>query len=272
MAPEPTGLYSFGGRSFVLGTEVSCVYRQGGRGRRVHVLLFAPDFTAVDKLCRALAIRGSNLESDGRPTLGLSARDLTDLAMDIDPRCLVIPAHVWTPWFGLYGSKSGVRQPGRVFPGHDPLYPRCGNRAFQRPGDELEHGRVVRQVHRVLFRCSLSGENRERANRLRGRSQLFRSCRGVGAAKGCLLRGVLPRGRQVPLQRATANVVCLCHPKRRPVTGTVARFAIVPLLWGCCTGSRSCPKGRAQSAEDRTALSTGNSAVHSSSDWCRWWT
>ena len=107
LEPEPTGLYSFGGRSFVLGTEVSCVYRQGGRGRRVHVLLFAPDFTVVDKLCRALAIGGSNLESDGRPTLGLSARDLTDLAMDIDPRCLVIPAHVWTPWFGLYGSKSG---------------------------------------------------------------------------------------------------------------------------------------------------------------------
>ena len=107
MAPEPNGLYSFGGRSFVLGTEVSCVYRQGGRGRRVHILLFAPDFTAADKLCRALAVGGSNLESDGRPTLTLSARDLTALVMDIDPRCLVVPAHVWTPWFGLYGSKSG---------------------------------------------------------------------------------------------------------------------------------------------------------------------
>ena len=83
------------------------MYRQGGRGRRVHILLFAPDFTVVDKLCRALAVGGSNLESDGRPTLALSARDLTALVMDIDPRCLVVPAHVWTPWFGLYGSKSG---------------------------------------------------------------------------------------------------------------------------------------------------------------------
>ena len=107
LTPEPNGLYSFGGRSFVLGTEVSCVYRQGGRGRRVHILLFAPDFAAVDKLCRALVVGGSNLESDGRPTLALSARDLTALVMDIDPRCLVVPAHVWTPWFGLYGSKSG---------------------------------------------------------------------------------------------------------------------------------------------------------------------
>jgi uncharacterized protein (TIGR00375 family) len=107
LVPVSPGLYRYGGVSFVLGTEVSCVYKQGGRSRRVHLLLFAPDFATVDKLCSAFYNLDAKLESDGRPTLRMSARDLTALALDIDPQCMVIPAHVWTPWFGLFGSKSG---------------------------------------------------------------------------------------------------------------------------------------------------------------------
>ena len=99
------GLYQFGGINFVLGTEISCVYRQGGQGRRVHLLVFAPDFKSVGLLCWSLADAGAKLESDGRPSVSLSARDLTALAIDLD--CMVIPAHVWTPWYGMYGSKSG---------------------------------------------------------------------------------------------------------------------------------------------------------------------
>ena len=105
--PVSPGLYRFGGVSFVLGTEVSCVYKQGGRSRRVHMLLFAPDFATVAELCTAFSKAGAKLESDGRPTLPMSARDLTALALDINHQCMVIPAHVWTPWFGLFGSKSG---------------------------------------------------------------------------------------------------------------------------------------------------------------------
>ena len=100
------GLYSFQGTNFVLGTEVSCVYRQEERQRRVHVLLFLPDMPSVARLNSELA-RFGKLERDGRPTLKLSARDLTELALGVNPKCLVIPAHVWTPWYGLYGSKSG---------------------------------------------------------------------------------------------------------------------------------------------------------------------
>ena len=100
------GLYRFQGTNFVLGTEVSCVYRQEERQRRVHVLLFLPDMSSVARLNSELA-RFGKLESDGRPTLKLSARDLTELALGVNPKCLVIPAHVWTPWYGLYGSKSG---------------------------------------------------------------------------------------------------------------------------------------------------------------------
>jgi PHP family Zn ribbon phosphoesterase len=91
---------------FVLGTEVSCVYRQAGRARRVHLLVLAPDLDAAARLAAALAPWG-NLESDGRPTLRLSARDLTALALEIHPDCIIIPAHIWTPWYGVYGSKSG---------------------------------------------------------------------------------------------------------------------------------------------------------------------
>ena len=94
------------GGKFILGTEISCVWKQHGRGRRVHLLVLAPGFDAVDAICEELA-RLQRLESDGRPILKLSARDLADIAWTASDRCVVIPAHVWTPWYGLYGSKSG---------------------------------------------------------------------------------------------------------------------------------------------------------------------
>ena len=100
------GIYRFQGVSFVLGTEVSCVYRQAGHQRRIHVLLFLPNMSSAARLDSQLAKFGK-MEGDGRPTLRLSARDLTELALNVNPECLVIPAHVWTPWYGLYGSKSG---------------------------------------------------------------------------------------------------------------------------------------------------------------------
>ena len=107
LAPSAPGIFEFNGVQFVLGTEVSCVYRQGGKGRKVHILLLAPDFDTVDRINLALADGKNKLESDGRPTLRMSARDLTALALDASPECIVIPAHVWTPWFGVFGSKSG---------------------------------------------------------------------------------------------------------------------------------------------------------------------
>ena len=91
---------------FVLGTEVSCVYPQGGRTRRIHLLVLAPDFAAADGLREAFAPFGA-LDSDGRPTLRLSGRDLAEAALTVSPRCEVVPAHAWTPWYGVYGSKGG---------------------------------------------------------------------------------------------------------------------------------------------------------------------
>lgn len=90
----------------ILGTEVSCIYPQDGRSHRVHLLLFAPSFDVVHKLCGAFAAFGS-LRADGRPMLKMSSHDVLATALDIDDRCVVIPAHAWTPWYAMYGSKSG---------------------------------------------------------------------------------------------------------------------------------------------------------------------
>ncbi len=100
------GLFEYDGVLFILGTEVNCIAEQDGRSRRVHILLFAPSFQTMEHINTALAGRGA-LSSDGRPILHISPRDLLRILLDIDSRCLLIPAHLWTPWYGLYGSKSG---------------------------------------------------------------------------------------------------------------------------------------------------------------------
>ena len=99
-------LRSGAGPRLVLGGELSCVYGQGGRTRRVHLLVFAPSFEAVRRLSSALAPYGA-LRSDGRPTLALSCRDTVELVLSADERCEVLPAHAWTPWFGALGSRGG---------------------------------------------------------------------------------------------------------------------------------------------------------------------
>ena len=91
---------------FVLGTEVNCNGQQGGRNRRVHMLVFAPSLEVVERINVRLSKHGI-LTGDGRPALHLTPRELLELLLDIDERSFVIPAHVWTPWFGIYGSKSG---------------------------------------------------------------------------------------------------------------------------------------------------------------------
>ncbi len=103
---EGDGLYSYGGVRFVPGTEISCVYKQGGRTRRIHVLALMPTLDAAADLTHRLSEHGK-LANDGRPTVSLSARDLLDLALDCDPESIVIPAHAWTPWYGVYGSRGG---------------------------------------------------------------------------------------------------------------------------------------------------------------------
>ncbi|MGB7295932.1 MAG: endonuclease Q family protein, partial [Candidatus Aminicenantales bacterium] len=91
---------------FILSTEISFIYSKKGRVRKIHLLLLAPDFESVEKINNRLAGLG-NLRSDGRPILGLDARPFVRIVADLCPRCVVIPSHIWTPWFSLFGSNSG---------------------------------------------------------------------------------------------------------------------------------------------------------------------
>ncbi len=92
---------------FILGTEVACIYSQGGKTRRLHLCLFLPDLASVKKFNEELTKRGCNIRSDGRPILGLSGKEIVKIIKNISPRGVVIPAHAWTPWFAVFGSKSG---------------------------------------------------------------------------------------------------------------------------------------------------------------------
>jgi len=91
---------------FILSTELALVYKSGGKARRIHLVVHAPEIKAVEELNKYLD-KKFNIRSDGRPILGLSAIDLFKLCLSIHPRFLIYPAHIWTPWFSVFGSKSG---------------------------------------------------------------------------------------------------------------------------------------------------------------------
>ena len=91
---------------FVLTSEISSIYKKNGKVRKNHNLLFAPDFASVRRIASVLAGIG-NIESDGRPILGLDARNLLEIFLENCPDGFFVPAHIWTPWFSLFGSRSG---------------------------------------------------------------------------------------------------------------------------------------------------------------------
>ena len=99
---------------FMLGGEISNIYKRGDRTRKVHNIVFAPSFEAVERL-QARLERIGNIRSDGRPILGLDSRDLLEIVLETDPACHLIPAHIWTPWFSLLGSKSGFDSVAECF-------------------------------------------------------------------------------------------------------------------------------------------------------------
>lgn len=94
---------------FMLSSEISCIYRQAGKTRKVHLILYVPDFASADRICQRLDSIG-NLHADGRPILGLSARDLLAILLESSDQGFMVPAHIWTPWFSLFGAKSGFDQ------------------------------------------------------------------------------------------------------------------------------------------------------------------
>ena len=91
---------------FMLSVEISTIYKKFDRTRKIHHLIYTPDFDATDRVVDRLS-RIGNLHSDGRPILGLDSRHLLEIALESGPDSYLVPAHIWTPWFAALGSKSG---------------------------------------------------------------------------------------------------------------------------------------------------------------------
>src|SRR5262245_33395083 len=91
---------------FMLEVEISTIYKKADRTRKIHHLIYAPDFETADRMSARLA-RIGNISSDGRPILGLDSRDLLEITLDSGPHAYLVPAHIWTPWFAALGSQSG---------------------------------------------------------------------------------------------------------------------------------------------------------------------
>lgn len=109
LKPLGNGLFVLkdgGSTHFMLTAEVSNIYSQGGRVRRIHNILTAPSLEVVEGINNALKRHG-NLSADGRPIFGFSAKELVKIVLDVSPDCMIIPAHAWTPWFSIFGSNSG---------------------------------------------------------------------------------------------------------------------------------------------------------------------
>lgn len=99
---------------FILSTELALIYKSRDKCRRIHLVVHAPNIEAVEKLNKYLD-KKYNIRSDGRPILGMSAPELMKVCLDIHPKFLIYPAHIWTPWFAVFGSKSGFNSMEECF-------------------------------------------------------------------------------------------------------------------------------------------------------------
>jgi uncharacterized protein (TIGR00375 family) len=118
--PTPSGGAS--GCRFVLTGEISTIYKKGDKTRKVHHVVILPDFNAAETFQRLLE-RVGNIRSDGRPIVGIDSRDLLRVLLDADERALLIPAHIWTPWFSALGAKSGFDSIDECYGDLAPLIP-----------------------------------------------------------------------------------------------------------------------------------------------------
>ncbi len=100
---------------YLLTVETSNMFTQDNKGRRVHLLILAPSIETAEKINTSLVSAGANLMSDGRPMMGLTAKQMVELVLGVSEDCLLIPAHIWTPWFGMFGDKSGFNSLAQAF-------------------------------------------------------------------------------------------------------------------------------------------------------------
>jgi len=121
LGPAERGLFALknskSSTRFLLTAEVSCIYSKNGGARKVHIVIFAPSFEAAGTINLRLGKIG-NLAADGRPILGLDAEELVKIVLGASQDCMVVPAHAMTPWFGVFGSKSGFDSLEECFGDH----------------------------------------------------------------------------------------------------------------------------------------------------------
>ena len=101
-----SGLFEANGARFLLTAEVNTLFYKGGKAHQIHHVLLAPSVEAVERINKELESFGS-LSFDGRPMLRMEAWRLVEVVLGVEPRCLIVPAHAWTPWFAMFGSTSG---------------------------------------------------------------------------------------------------------------------------------------------------------------------
>src|SRR3989339_38123 len=106
LKPAEEGFYEYNGVCFILSVEISSIYSKGGKVRKIHNVVYAPSLEIAEKINFELNKIG-NLTADGRPILGLDAEKLAEIVFNISKYCVIVPAHAWTPWFSIFGSKSG---------------------------------------------------------------------------------------------------------------------------------------------------------------------
>jgi len=100
------GLYEKDGMKFIVSGEISTIYKQGDKVRKIHHCLLLPSVESAEQITEKLA-RGKNLDYDGRPILGITSPEIVEKIIEIEKKAIIFPAHIWTPWFGVLGSKSG---------------------------------------------------------------------------------------------------------------------------------------------------------------------
>ncbi len=107
---------------FLLSAEISCIFTRKGRTRKIHSLILIPDFASAGRIITALS-RIGNLSADGRPILGLDAKEFLRIIFDTSPDALFVPAHAWTPHFSLFGARSGFDSIEECFEEMTPYIP-----------------------------------------------------------------------------------------------------------------------------------------------------
>ncbi len=114
---EEGGLFNYNGVKFILSAEISVIFEKADKTKKMHHVVLCPSFDIGAQIIDCLSKHG-DLKADGRPTLMISSAGLADELFSISKEILIIPAHVWTPWFAIFGSKSGVNSVEEAFEEH----------------------------------------------------------------------------------------------------------------------------------------------------------